>query len=49
VFSNSSWSAPILGRSSVNNAGSLEIVESLSTENIAAAGDGRAPHFENMP
>jgi hypothetical protein len=46
VFSSSSWSAPVPGRSSVKSVGPLEIVENSGWANIAAAEDGRAPYFE---
>ena len=48
-FSNSNWSAPVPGRSTAQSAEPLKIIENRVYESIAAAQDGRAPHFENTP
>jgi hypothetical protein len=48
VFSKFNGSAPVPGRSKLETAGPSEILENRHYADIAAAGDGRAPYFENM-
>jgi hypothetical protein len=53
VFSKStnirSRSAPVLGRSNFRRPREHGITENLQLADMAVAGDGHTPYFENMP